>query len=219
MTNDTMPDEADARMEEYLERAMARGTQIRRRRHLLQVSVALVAVCLLVVPLAVLGRSTPRPSQAISSAPYRLVSWSHVKYPGLNVADAQYPIQMGCGPGFPGLFPLSVQQVTYVRPPGAGETLALVLVKCQSGTPTPSSFYAFAPGRSAAHPRLLQVLLAPPNPRVDVLWYASHFQVHGTTVTLKARGVTPSGTICCPNVSSTMQWAIEGHRLVRENHR
>jgi hypothetical protein len=213
MTSDTLHDNADPRMNEYLERAMARGAEIRRRRRLLQATLAVVAICLVIVPLGLLDRGAPRTGEAVGSAAYQDVSWQRVTYPGLNLANAAYPVEMGCGPNFPGMFPIDVQQVTYLRPPGESATLAVVLVHCASATPTPSGLYAFAPGRSAAHPRLLQVLLAPPNPKIDVLWYANHFHVNGSTVSLVARAVTSLGSV---QTSTTMRWTFEGHRFVKK---
>ena len=208
----------DARMDEFLQRAVRRGTQLRRRRYLTQATVAVVAVCAVIIPLSVLTNTTPAPRQAINSSTFRLVAWSHVAYPGLNVSDARYPAQMGCGPGFPALFPVHVQQVTYIHPQGTPNTLALVLVKCESATPTPSSLYAFAPGRSATTPRLVQVVLAPPAPKADVLWYAEHFTVVGDVVSLPVRAVSGSGPICCPNRSTTLRWKFEHGRFVSQNH-
>jgi hypothetical protein len=115
------------------------------------------------------------------------------------------------------MFPVHVQQVTYIHPPGAQTTEALVLVRCESATPTPSSLYAFAPG-GATKPRLLQVLLAPPNPKSDVLWYADHFRVDGSTINLVARAAKGSSAVCCPNSHTTLRWRIEGDRFVNENH-
>jgi hypothetical protein len=207
----------DAGMDENLRRAVQRGAQIRRRRYLAQATVAVVAVCAVIIPLGVLTSTTSPPQQAINPSAFQLVSWSHVVYPGLNVADAQYPAQMGCGPGFPGMFPVHVQQVTYIHPRGTQSTEALVLVKCKSATPTPSSLYAFAPGTPTT-PRLLQVVLAPPNPKSDVLWYAEHFRVDASTVSLVAREVTGSAAVCCPANSTTLRWKIEGDRFVSENH-
>jgi hypothetical protein len=217
MTSDTLHDNAEPRMNEYLERAMTRGVEIRRRRRLLQATLAVIAVCLVIVPSGILTKSAPRTGVTVGAGAYQEVSWQHVTYPGLNVANATYPVEMGCGPGFPGMFPVGVQQVTYIRPPGGSETLAVVLVHCASATPTPSALYAFAPGRSATHPRLLQVLLAPPNPKVDVLWYASHIHWNGHTVSLAARGVTTSGSNCCPQVSTTMRWNVAGHDFVKQS--
>jgi hypothetical protein len=210
----------DARMDEYLERAVRRGTQIRRRRRsLTQATAIIVAACAVIIPLGVLGNTTPTSQPGVDASAFRLVSWSRVAYPGLNFSDARYPQEMGCGSGYPSIFPAHVQQVTYIRPPGTKRTLALVLVKCESGTPTPSSLYAFAPGSSRTTPHLLQVLLAPPTPNPDVLWYAQHFEVVGNLVSLPARGVTGNAAICCPNISTTLRWRIEGDRFVSENHR
>jgi hypothetical protein len=139
-----------------------------------------------------------------------------VAYPGLNVSDARYPAQMGCGSGFPASFPVHVQQVTYIHPVGTRRTEALVLVKCESATPTPSSLYAFAPGTSTT-PRLLQVLLAPPNPRTDVLWYADQFRVAGNMITMTAREVKGSAAVCCPHRSTTLRWKIDGDHFEDES--
>jgi hypothetical protein len=215
MIDNSLHDE-DAGMDEYLQRAIQRGTQIRRRRLLAQATAAIVAVCAVVIPLSVVTNNSPTP-QAVNSSAFQLVSWSHVAYPGLNVSDARYPAQMGCGPGFPASFPVHVQQVTYVHPRGTRRTEALVLVKCESATPTPSSLYAFAPGTSTT-PRLLQVVLAPPDPRTDVLWYADQFRVVGNMVSMAAREVKGSAAVCCPSGSTTLRWKIEGDRFVNENH-
>jgi hypothetical protein len=208
----------DAGMDEYLQRAVRRGTQLRRRRYVAQATAAVVAVCAVIIPLGVLTNTTSPSQQIVDSSSFARVSWSHVAYPGLNFTDAQYPTQMGCGPGFPAIFPVQVEQVTYIHTEGTPNTLALVLVKCESATPTPSSLYAFAPGGNATKPRLVQVPLAPPSPRSDVLWYAEHFKVAGNVVSLPARAVTGTVTGCCPNYSTTLRWKIERGRFVSEHH-
>jgi hypothetical protein len=207
----------DARMDEYLARAVQRGSHLRRRRYLTRATVAVIAVCSVVIPLGVLGTNTPTTEQSANSSAFQLVSWSRVAYPGLNFSNARYPARMGCGPGFPSIFPVHVQQVAYILPARTKVTVALVLVKCESGTPTPSSLYAFEPGRNPSTPRLLQVLLAPPNPKANVLLYAEHLRVSGNTVELPVREVTGSAPICCPNVSTTLHWRIEGDHFVSEN--
>ena len=196
---------------------MARETQIRRRRTLLQLTMAVIAVGVIAIPLSACSGRRPllvvRPSTRPVSIWCRGATWGTRV---LNITNAQYPVALGCGSGFPSGFPVAVQQVTYVRPPGATETLALVLVHCASGTPTPSSFYAFAPGKrrrpNRASSRCCWRL---PFPGPTFLWYAGHFRVSGATVTMAARGVGANSAICCPNVSTTMRWTFEGHRFVR----
>ena len=104
MTNNTLYDQADPHLDDYLRRAMTRGTQIRRRRTLAQLTLSVIAVLAVLVPLLTLEQSSPTPTHAAvnPAVAFRLVSWQHVAYPGLTLATAKYPVAIGCGPGFPG---------------------------------------------------------------------------------------------------------------------
>ena len=105
----------------------------------------------------------------------------HVDYPGLNFSKVTFPGNIGCNPGSAYGFTVDVQQVSYIQA-AQGTQIALVLVKCDAGTPTPSSLYAFTVSRGRAA-QLLQAL-APPEPLAQVVWYAAGFSISEDAVAL-----------------------------------
>jgi hypothetical protein len=211
----TMADEelSGAELERLLARSKARGRQIRTRRRSLALACAVVLLGAVVTPLALLGRPSPSNEQGRPAAAFSLVAWHAVAYPGLDLSTAAYPAQTGCTAGSPDGFHIEVQQVSYMTLDNA--PMAIVLVRCDAGTPAPSSLYAFAPVPGSTTPRLAQVLLAPPDPRTDTLWFAHGFSISGTRVELPAKGVTGSAAVCCPNVSTTMVWQWDGPHFVQ----
>lgn len=159
--------------------------------------------------------SSTRSLRSVSAGPYRDVAWHRVEYFGLNFSNVSYPRNLGCGPNSAPIVtghvvPVDVQQVAYVQPAGTTSRIALVLVRCQSGTPTPSALYAFDSPHGTSDPHLFQVLLAPPTTGTKTLWYASRFSSSKNEVALTLKGVRGTAGICCPNVSATAIWAWNG---------
>jgi len=211
---------SEAHMAELLERTVRRGTQLRRHKMTLRVSLAALVICAVAVPLSqsLSHQEGSRSSAAIevtSGAAFQNVVWKHVDYPGLNFSKVTFPGNIGCNPGSAYGFTVDVQQVSYIQ--SAQDTpIALVLVKCEAGTPTPSSLYAFTVEPGSNEPHVLQTLLAPPEPQAPVFWYASGFSISKDAVVLPSRGVTGAAPICCPNVSEDMRWVlVNGRRFVQ----
>jgi hypothetical protein len=218
--HDEMFDEISGEhMAELLERTVRRGTQLRRRTMALRVSMAALVICAVVVPLSLsLSHQHGPPSRAAievtSGTAFQDVVWKHVDYPGLNFSKVTFPGNIGCNPGSAYGFTVDVQQVSYIQ--SAEDTpIAIALVKCDAGTPTPSSLYAFTVKPGSSEPQLLQTLLAPPEPLAQVFWYAAGFSIAGDAVVLPSRGVTGAAAICCPNVSEDMRWVLRGRRFVQ----
>lgn len=86
-------------------------------------------------------------------------------------------------------------------------------MRCDAGTPTPSSLYAFTARPGSTEPRFLQTLLAPPESQAQVEWFAAGFFISDNDVVLPARGVAEPAAICCPNVSEKMRWGAPGRAL------
>jgi hypothetical protein len=218
--HDEMLDEiSEDHMAELLERTVQRGTRLRRRTMTVRVSLAALVICAVAVPLglSLSQQHGPRSSAAIevtSGTAFQDVVWKHVDYPGLNFSKVTFPGNIGCNPGSAYGFTVDVQQVSYVQS-AQGTQIALVLVKCDAGTPTPSSLYAFTVKPGSSKPQLLQTLLAPPEPLAQVFWYATGFSISADSVVLPSRGVTGAAAICCPNVSEDMRWALRGGRFVQ----
>ena len=206
-------------MAELLERSVRRGTQLRRRTTVLRVSLAALVICAVAVPLSLsLSHQQSPPSSAAievtSGTAFQDVVWKHVDYPGLNFSKVTFPGHIGCNPGSAYGFTVDVQQVSYIQSAQSTQ-IALVLVKCDAGTPTPSSLYAFTVKPGSSKPQLLQTLLAPPAPLARVFWYATGFSISEDAVVLPSRGVTGAAAICCPNVSEDMRWVLRGGRFVQ----
>jgi len=218
--HDEMFDEMSGEhMAELLERTVRRGTQLRRRTMALRVSLAALVICAVAVPLGLSlpHQQGPPSSTAIevtSGTAFQDVVWKHVDYPGLNFSKVTFPGNIGCNPGSAYGFTVDVQQVSYIQS-AQGTPIALVLVKCDAGTPTPSSLYAFTVKPGSSEPQLLQTLLAPPEPLAQVLWYATGLSISEDAVVLPSRGVTGAAAICCPNVSEDMRWVLRGGRFVQ----
>lgn len=206
-------------MAALLERTVRRGTQLRRRTIAVRVALTVLVVCAVVVPLSLSlsGEQAPQTNSAIelvSGTAFQNVSWKQVDYPGLNFSKVTFPGNVGCNPGSAYGFTVEVQQVSYVRSAG-GAPIALVLVRCDNGTPAPSSFYSFTVRPGSSQPRLLQTLLAPPEPRPQVEWFATGFSISKDAVMLPAHGVSGTAALCCPNVSEEMRWVLRGEHFVR----
>ena len=220
MRHDEMFDEiSEDHMAELLERTIQRGTRLRRRTMALRVSLAALVICAVAVPLGLsFSQQQGPPSSAsiavTSGTAFQDVVWKHVDYPGLNFSKLTFPGNIGCNPGSAYGFTVDVQQVSYVQS-AQGTQIALVLVKCDAGTPTPSSLYAFTVKPGSSKPQLLQTLLAPPEPLARVFWYATGFSISGDAVVLPSRGVTGAAAICCPNVSEDMRWVLRGEHFVQ----
>ena len=218
--HDEMFDEiSEDHMAELLERTVKRGTRLRRRTMTVRVSLAALVICAVAVPLGLsLSQQQGPPSSAAievtSGTAFQDVVWKHVDYPGLNFSKVTFPGNIGCNPGSAYGFTVDVQQVSYIQS-AQGTQIALVLVKCDAGTPTPSSLYAFTVKPGSSKPQLLQTLLAPPEPLAQVFWYATGFSISEDAVVLPSRGVTGAAAICCPNVSEDMRWALRGGRFVQ----
>ncbi len=218
--HDEMFDEiSEDHMAELLERTVRRGTRLRRRTMAVRVSLAALVICAVAVPLGLsLSHQQGPPSSAAiavtSGTAFQDVVWEHVDYPGLNFSKVTFPGNIGCNPGSAYGFTVDVQQVSYIQA-AQGTQIALVLVKCDAGTPTPSSLYAFTVKPGSSKPQLLQTLLAPPEPLAQVVWYAAGFSISEDAVVLPSRGVTGAAAICCPNVSEDMRWVLRGGRFVQ----
>ena len=163
--------------------------------------VATVAVIVLMPALA------PSPATAAHVAPVGVGSYAKVHW-----ATVAYP-RLGCGTGSTATatgvrFGVDVLQVSYLED-APGRHLAIVLVKCAAGSPTPSALYAFD-AVTKGRPHLRSVLLAPPNPRSPTIWSATAFTTTRTGVAMDALGVTGSAPICCPNEAATMRWKWTG---------
>ena len=206
-------------MAELLGRTLRRGTQLHRRTMALRVSVAALVISAVAVPLSLsLSCQQGPPSSAAievtSGTVFQDVVWKQVDYPGLNFSKVTFPGNIGCNPGSAYGFTVDVQQVSYIQSV-QGTPIALVLVKCEAGTPTPSSLYAFTVKPGSSEPQLLQTLLAPPEPLAQVFWYAAGFSMSRHAVVLPSRGVTGAAAICCPNVSEDMRWVLQGEHFVQ----
>lgn len=218
--HDEMFDEiSEDHMAELLERTVKRGIRLRRRTMTVRVSLAALVICAVAVPLGLsLSQQQGPPSSAAievtSGTAFQDVVWKHVDYPGLNFSKVTFPGNIGCNPGSAYGFTVDVQQVSYIQS-AQGTQIALVLVKCDAGTPTPSSLYAFTVKPGSSKPQLLQTLLAPPEPLAQVFWYATGFSISEDAVVLPSRGVTGAAAICCPNVSEDMRWVLRGGRFVQ----
>ncbi|HEY6429076.1 MAG TPA: hypothetical protein VIX84_17790 [Acidimicrobiales bacterium] len=201
---------------------VSRGRALRRRRRAALSTAIVILLAAVVVPVAAATRSqVPEPPDlaTVAAGPYADVAWRTVEYPGLNFATIQYPRRLGCGEnssptptGF--VFPVDVQQVSYLQPTD-GPRLAVVLVRCLSGTPTPSSLYAFDGVEPGGHPHLFAALLTPPNSGDGPFWYGNSFSTAGDEIAMSTKGVTGTAPICCPNVSALMRWTWNGHTFAR----
>jgi len=218
------PDESYSpeRLHDFYEQTVRRGTTLRRRRLALMTGVLALVVVVVVLPLAALttsgGSSQNTTLVVVGSGPYADVAWHSVKYPGVNFATAQYPHSLGCGinsaatpTGY--VFPVQVLQVSYVQPHGAPR-LAIVLVRCQAGSPTPSALYAFDSVGANGTPHVFQVLLRPPSTAPYTFWNATSFSVAGSTIVMQATGSDARAPICCPDIAAIMRWRWNGHRFV-----
>jgi hypothetical protein len=209
------------RMAELLERTVQRGTLLRRRNLAIRASLVALIICAAAVPLSLSlsHQQAPASTTAIektSGAAFQDVAWKHVHYPGLNFSKVQFPGNIGCNPGSEYGFTVEVQRLSFIRS-AQGIPIALVLVRCDAGTPAPSSFYAFTVKPGSSNPRLLQTLLAPFEPTAPVEWFATTFSISKDAVILPARGVTGSAALCCPNVTEDMRWVLRGEHFVRVN--
>src|ERR1700728_951192 len=221
-TDQSEKDYSHDRLVELCDRAKQEGTRMRRHRQAGGGAALLVLIAAAVVGLVAFGQSgstsTKSSLRSVTAGPYSDVAWRQVEYFGLNFANVAYPRSLECGsnstPTSTGyVFPVDVQQVAYVRPAGTSSRIALVLVRCMSGTPTPSALYAFDSPRGTTGPHLFQVLLAPPSAGTKTLWYASGFSSSNNEVTLTLKGVRGNAAICCPNVSATAIWTWNGTRF------
>jgi hypothetical protein len=206
-------------MAELLERTVRRGTLLRRRTMVIRSSLAALVICAVALPLSFSLSHQQAPSsgttiEVTSGTAFQDVVWTHVDYPGLNFSKVRFPGNIGCNPGSAYGFTVDVQQVSYIQS-ARGNPIALVLVRCDAGTPTPSSLYAFTVRPGSREPLYLQTLLAPPEPRAEVEWYAEGFSISEDAVVLPVRGVTGAAAICCPNVSEDMRWVVRGEHFVR----
>jgi hypothetical protein len=206
-------------MAELLDRTVRRGTHLRRRTIAIRSSLAALAICAVALPLSLSLSHQEAPSsgttiEVTSGTAFQDVVWKHVDYPGLNFSKVRFPGNIGCNPGSAYGFTVDVQQVSYIQS-ARGTPIALVLVRCDAGTPTPSSLYAFTVKPGSRKPLFLQTLLAPPEPRAQVEWFAVGFSISESAVVLPARGVTGAAAICCPNVSEDMRWVLRGEHFVR----
>jgi hypothetical protein len=215
-------DISDEDMTELFGRTVRRGTQIRRQRLVVRVSLIVLAVCIVAVPVSLLlsrqSDQNARGTTALrttSAGPFQDVVWKHVEYPGVNFAKVSFPRSDDCQTGLRYGFTADVQQVTYIRPRG-GTPIALVLVKCNAGSDSPSSLYAFTVKDGSSHPHLLQTLLAAPTSGTATVWYATSFSVSKNAVVLSLLGVSNSDRegLCCPNVSVAMRWTLAGRHFV-----
>ncbi len=203
----------------FHERTVRRGLELRRRRQVIVSGTLALVLIAAAIPIAVLSRSETNPSPTLAvvgAGQYADVAWHSVEYPGLNFATIQYPRVLGCGTssartqtGY--VFSVEVQQVSYVQPHG-GPRLAMVLVRCRAGSPTPSSLYAFDGVLANGKPQLFQVLLPPM--ASQTFWYATEFSFSGDQIVMSARGADANTPICCPDVSAVMHWRWDGARLV-----
>jgi len=206
-------------LHEFHERTVRRGTQLRRRRQVIVSGTLALVLIAAAIPIAVLSRSATSPSPTLAvvgAGQYADVAWHNVEYPGLNFATTQYPHVLGCGTNSAStrtgyVFPVEVQQVSYVQPLG-GPRLAIVLVRCRAGSPTPSSLYAFDDVKANGKPHLFQVLLPPM--ALQTFWYATGFSLSGNQIAMVARGADANAPICCPDVSGVMHWHWNGARFL-----
>jgi hypothetical protein len=221
---DLFDDVSDQDMARVKGRIIERGTQIRRRNLVIRTSLVALAVCAIAVPLSLASTQHQAPGttssaiQTTSAGPFQDVVWKQYFNPKLNVTKVYFPGNIGCNPGSEYGFRVEVQQVSYIRTNGASSPIALALVRCDNGTPAPSSLYAFTFPRGATQPHVLQALLAPPTSGAATIWYASHFTVSKDAVVLPLRGVsgTDRAGLCCPNVAETMRWTLRGSHFVQQ---
>jgi hypothetical protein len=215
-------DVSDEDMSELFGRTVRRGAQIRRQRLVLRASLVALAVCIVAAPVSLLisRQSAPNPGtttalQTTSAGPFQDVVWKHVEYPGVNFGHVSYPRSDDCRTGLQYGFAVDVQQVIYIRPT-TGLPIALALVKCNAGSDSPSSLYAFTVKAGSTRPRLLQTLLSPPASGIDTVWYATSFSVSRNAVVLPLLGVSNADQegLCCPNVSLAMRWTLAGDHFV-----
>jgi hypothetical protein len=224
---DLIDDLSDQEMARLLGRTVQRGSQIRRRRVTTWFTLAALAICLVAVPITLsMTRSQPPDTgttsailQTTSAGPFQDVVWKQYFNPRLNVAQVHFPGNIGCNPGSPYGFRVEVLQVSYLRIKTKSSPLALALVRCDNGTPAPSSLYAFSVKAGSAEPQLLQTLLAPPVRQAKTIWYATSFSISKDAVVLPARGVTGTAALCCPNVTETMRWTLSGAHFIRQSER
>jgi hypothetical protein len=206
-------------MAELLERTARRGIVLRRRAVVTRAALAALVICAVALPLgfSLSHQQAPVSDNAVavtSDAAFRDVVWKDVHYPGLNFSKVTYPGNIGCNPGSAYGFTVEVQQVSYLSST-QGTEIALALVRCGAGTPTPSSLYAFTANPGSSQPRFLQTLLAPPEPQAQVVWFATGFSISDNDVVLPVRGVTAPAGICCPNVSEEMGWVLQGEHFAQ----
>jgi hypothetical protein len=154
----------------------------------------------------------PDPASAAQVAPvaaaqYSKVTWSRVAYPRLGCGTGSTPTATGVR------FGVDVLQTSYLED-AKGHRLALVLVRCVGGSPTPSALYAFD-GMAKGRPHLRSAMLAPPTAGSGTVWYATRFTTTRNGVTMTAYGVTGSAGLCCPNEAATMSWTWNGSSFQR----
>lgn len=222
---DLFDDISEQDMARLLGRTVERGVQIRRRHLAARVTLVALAVCAVAVPLtlSVTGPQEPHGGatsaiETTSAGPFQDVVWKQYFNPKLNVTKVHFPGNIGCNPGSKYGFRVKVLQVSYVRTSGGGP-IALALVRCDNGSTAPSSLYAFTVKAGASGPHLLQTLLAPPVSGTNTIWYATSFSVSKVAVVMPARGVTGTTGLCCPNVTETMRWALDGTHFIRQSER
>jgi hypothetical protein len=134
-------------------------------------------------------------------------------------ATVEYPRSLGCGTGSTPtatgvIFWVDVEQVRYLKS-AKGPRLAIVLVRCVSGSSTPSALYVFDGVDAKGRPHLRDVLLEPPGAGSGTTWYATQFTIVRNLITMMAKGVTGSAPLCCPNETALMRWTWNGSDFQR----
>jgi hypothetical protein len=134
-------------------------------------------------------------------------------------ATVEYPRSLGCGTGSTPsatgvIFGVDVEQVRYLKA-AKGPRLAIVLVRCVSGSSTASALYVFDGVNAKGRPHLRDVLLEPPGAGSGTTWYATQFTMVRNVITMIAKGVTRSAPLCCPDETALMRWTWNGSDFQR----
>jgi hypothetical protein len=137
---------------------------------------------------------TGNPVTTVAGTSLTSVSWAGVTYP------------FQCGTTLQGPVGYRVVQVAYPQA-APGQTLAIVMVECNSGAGTPPvELLVYDGASSPLAPHLAQTLV-----EVSSRYQASRFTAGGSSVTVAVSGFSSTAVAnCCPDIHMTLTWHWTG---------
>jgi hypothetical protein len=130
----------------------------------------------------------------VEGLPLSSVQWASISYP------------FSCGSTLQGPVGYRVVQVAYPDP-APNQTVAIVMVECNSGAGTPPiDLLVYDHATSTHAPHLAQTLID-----MSAQYQASGFSATGNTVTVAVAGFSsPNVPNCCPDIHRTLTWRWSG---------